>query len=241
MDIVLTALTRAAKDLFSPRMLSLMLWPMGIALLLWGLLAFWFGAGWKQEIMAFLAATPVQEWAQWAGAEWLLAYAALFLVVLLWLPAVYITALLITSLALMPLIVKHVEARYYPALQRRQGGTAAGSVLNGLAATAIYILAWLVLLPLWLFAPFGILVSVLLNAWLNQRMFMYDALSEHADKTELKAMRQADAGPLYLLSALLGLLVFVPVFNLLAPVYMGLAFTHYGLEGLWRQRQARPA
>ncbi len=236
MDIVLLALTRAAKDLLSPRMLSLMLWPMGIALLFWGLLAFWFGASWKLEMLEFLAATPIQGWMQWAGAEWLLAYAALFLVVLLWLPAVYITALLITSLALMPIIVKHVEARHYPALQRRRGGTLTGSLFNGLAATTIYAVAWVVLLPLWLFAPFGALVSVLLNAWLNQRMFMYDALSEHADHQELKALRKGDTGPLYLLGGLLGLMVFVPVLNLLAPVYMGLAFAHYGLEGLSRHR-----
>jgi CysZ protein len=241
MDIVLLALKRAAQDLFAPRMLALMLWPMGIALLFWGLLAFWFGAAWKAEIMAFLATTPVQDLMQWAGADWLLAYAALFLIVLLWLPAVYITALLITSLALMPLIVNHVEARHYPGLGRRRGGTLAGSVVNGLVATAIYVAAWLVLLPIWLFAPFGVLVSVLLNAWLNQRMFMYDALSEHADAAELAFLRHADAGPLYLLSALLGLLYFVPVLNLLAPVFMGLAFAHYGLEGLARRRQAGAA
>lgn len=235
------ALTRAAKDILSPRMLSLVLWPMGLALLAWGLLAFWFGAGWKLEILEFLATTPIQGWMEWAGADWLLAYAALFLIVLLWLPAVYVTALLITSLALMPIIVKHVETRHYPALQRHQGGTVTGSVFNGLAATAVYVLAWLVLLPLWLFAPFGALVSILLNAWLNQRMFMYDALAEHADREELKALRKGDAGPLYLMSILLGLLVFVPVLNLMAPVYMGLAFTHYGLDGLARQRQAAAA
>lgn len=241
MDIVLKALTRAAKDLLSPRMLSLMLWPMGIALLVWGLLAFLFGAGWKLEILEFLANTPVQEWMQWAGADWLLAYAALFLIVLLWLPAVYITALLITSLALMPIIVKHVETRHYPTLQRRQGGTVAGSVFNGLAATTVYAVAWVVLLPLWLLAPFGALVSILLNAWLNQRMFMYDALSEHADKDELRGLRKGDRGPLYLMSTLLGLLVFVPVLNLLVPVYMGLAFSHYGLEALSRRRQVAQA
>jgi hypothetical protein len=211
---------------------------MGIALLLWGLLAFWFGASWKQEILEFLAATPVQGWMEWAGADWLLAYVALFLVVLLWLPAVYITALLITSLALMPIIVKYVATRYHPALQRHQGGTVTGSVLNGLAATTTYVLAWLVLLPLWLLAPFGALVSVLLNTWLNQRMFLYDALAEHADREELQALRKGDAGPLYLMSTLLGLLVFVPVLNLLAPVYMGLTFAHYGLESLARRRQA---
>jgi hypothetical protein len=241
MDIVILALKRATQDLFSPRMLALALWPMGIALLVWGLLAFWFGAAWKAEILAFLATTPAQDLVHWAGAEWVLAYAAILLVLLLWLPAVFITALLITALALMPFIVRHVEARYYPGLERRHGGTVAGSVVNGLFATSLYVLAWIVLLPIWLFAPFGVLVSVLLNAWLNQRLFVYDALAEHADAAELSALRRGDAGPLYLLSAFLGLAYFVPGLNLVAPVFLGLAFAHYGLAALARLRQGAPA
>ena len=241
MDMVFLALRRAAADLFTSRMLSLMLWPLGIALVVWGLLALWFWAGWKLEVMEFLAATPLQDLMQWAGTEWLLAYAATVVLILLWLPAVYVTALLITAVALMPIIVNQVEARYYPGIERRRGGTLAGGVVNGIVATVIYVVAWVVLLPLWLFGPFGFLVSVLLNAWLNQRVFMYDALAEHADTAELKELRHGDAGPLYILSALLGLFYFVPLLNLLAPVYMGLAFAHYGLEGLSRRRSAVPA
>lgn len=238
MDIVFLALKRAAQDLLSPRMLGLLLWPMGLALLAWGLAAYWFGAGWLAALTAFLADTPAHDLMRWAGAGWLLGYAALFLLILLWLPAVYITALLITSLALMPLIVGHVAERHFPALERCRGGTLSGGAANALAGTALYLAAWLVFLPLWLFAPFGALVSLLLNAWLNQRMFLYDALAEHADAAELAALRRGGAGPRYALSTLLGLMAFVPLLNLLAPVYMGLAFTHFGLEGLARQRQA---
>lgn len=241
METVLRALRRAAQDLFTPRMLSLVLWPMGIALLLWGGLAWWSGATWKTEIELLLAATPLQGLVEWAGAEWLLAYASIFILVMLWLPAMYATALLITSVALMPFIVAFVADRYYPALERRRGGSVAGSVGNGLVAMLLYLPAWIILLPVWLFAPFGFLVSVLLNAWLNQRLFMYDALSEHAAAVELGDLRHAGGMRLYGMSALLGLLHLVPVFNLLAPVYMGLAFAHYALEAVERTRRGLPA
>ncbi len=46
---------------------------------------------------------------------------------------------------------------------------------------------------------------------------------------------------LYLLAALLGLLHFAPLFNFLATVYMGLAFTHYGLARLDELRIGRSA
>lgn len=84
--------------------------------------------------------------------------------------------------------------------------------------------------------PLGALLSVLLNAWLNRRMFVYDALSEHASAAELAWARREGGWPLFAMSALLGLLYLVPLVNFLAPIYMGLAFTHYGLDALRRQR-----
>ena len=232
MELILHALKRAAQDVFTARMLSLVLWPMGLALVFWSLLFWLFGGSWKVGLEALLAATPLLDLAEWFGADWLLEYSALFFLILLWLPAVYVTALLITSVALMPLIVKFVAERDYPQLQRLQGGTVIGSVINGLVALLLYIVAWVVLLPLWLLAPFGVAVSIMLNAWLNQRLFIYDAASEHASKVELHSLRKAGGWPLFGLSALLGFLHFIPILNFLAPVYMGLAFTHYSLQKL---------
>jgi len=241
MDIVLIALKRAAADLFTARMLSLLLWPMGIALLLWGGLALVFGSAWKLSLIDFLAGTPIESAMIWVGAQWLLAYLAVLLLVLLWLPAVYVTALLITAVVLMPVVVAEVARRHYPYLERRRGGSVVGSLSNALVVTCLYLLAWLLFLPLWLFAPFAFLVAILLNAWFNQRLFFYDVLAEHADADEMRALREARLGPLYGLAALLGLFAYVPFLNLLAPLYMALAFTHFGLAALARQRAEAPA
>ncbi len=241
MDNLLRSLQRAAQDLLAPRMLALVLWPMGLSLLLWGGLAWLFGAAWKAELASFLATTPFQALLHWAGAEWLMAYAVIIILALLWLPALYVTALMITSLFLMPFIVDFVAERHYPDLARLKGGSLLGSVVNSVLALLLYILAWVLLLPVWLFAPFGIAVSILLNAWLNQRLFMYDALSDHASAAELKDERHAGGGWLFGLSSLLGLLHFIPVLNFLAPVYMGLAFTHHGLAALAASRTGSAA
>ncbi len=241
MDSILRSLQRAALDLMTPRMFTLAFWPMLLSLLFWGLMAWWFGAAWKSELSALLDGTPLANLAAWMGVQWLTAYAAILVLVLLWLPAMYITALLITALALMPVIVNFVAAEHYPALQRRRGGSLAGSVVNGLVALVLYLLAWIVLLPLWLIAPFGMAVSILLNAWLNQKLFMYDALAEHADAAELQTLRHAGGWRLVVLSALLGLVHLVPVVNLVAPVYMALAFTHHGLDAVARARRESAA
>ncbi len=235
-ETVPRALQRAGRDLFTGRMLALLFLPMGVSLLFWGVLAWLFGAGWKLALVDVLAATPLQSLAQWTGAQWLLPYAALFFVVLLWLPVVYVSAMLITSLALMPVIVGHIAARDHPLLERRRGGTVAGSVANGVWAMALYLCAWVLSLPLWLFGPLGFLASLWLNTWLNKRLFIYDALSEHADAAELSDLRHEGGSPLYALSGILSLLHLVPVVGLLAPTYMGLAFGHYALDRLNTRR-----
>lgn len=241
MQLILVALRHAARDLLAPRMLALLFWPMGIALLLWGGVAWWFGSRWQTEVAALLVRAPLDGVVRWLGAESMTGAAALVVLLLLWLPAVYLTALLITSLFLMPVVVGFVAARDYPELERRRGGTLWGGLVNSVVTLALFMAAWVLILPLWLLAPVGAALSLLLNAWLNQRMFLYDTLAEHADCCELATLRRGGGWPLYLLSAFLGTLYLVPLANLLAPLGMALAFTHYGLGRLRLARRGGPA
>jgi uncharacterized protein involved in cysteine biosynthesis len=233
MSFVFEILRRAAGDLFTPRVLAVMFMPMLVALAVWGGLAWWFGAAWLAGLEGLVTAIPRPEW---LGAGWLTGFAAYLLLTLMLVPAIYVTALFITALVFMPLLVKVVGDRHFPRLERLRGGTFLGSVANAVYALAIYVLVWVLTLPFWLLGPFGFALSVLLNAWLNQRLFLYDALAEHASPQELAQLRREGGWPLYLLAALLGLLHFVPVVNFFAPVYMGLAFTHYGLDRLNQYR-----
>lgn len=236
MPFVFEILRRAGGDLFMPRVLSIMFLPMLAALVLWGALAWWFGAVWVAGLEGFLTEIPRPDWLNAMAAGWLTGFAAYTLLALLLLPGIYVTALFITAIVFMPMLVGVVGNKHYPRLERLRGGTFMGSVGNGLYALIIYLLIWLLTLPFWLLGPFGAAISVLLNAWLNQRLFVYDALAEHASPQELEQLRREGGWPLYLLAALLGLLHFVPVINFLAPVYMGLAFTHYGLDKLNQYR-----
>jgi len=237
MTPIFEILRRAAADLLLPRVLSVMFLPMLGALAIWGGLLWWFGATWVAGLEGFVSAAPMPDWMGVSLTGWLLGFATFMLLAVLLLPAIYITALLITSLVFMPMLVGIVAERHFPDLVRHQGGSFAGSVGNGLYALVVYLLLWLITLPFWLLGPFGAAISVLLNAWLNQRMFVYDALSEHATAAELQQLRRDGGWPLYLLAALLGLLHFVPLLNFFAPVYMGLAFTHYGLDKLAQSRR----
>ena len=237
MNFSFTLLGRAAGDLLRPRVLTIMFLPMLLALMLWGGLFWAFGTVWVAGLEGVFLESPLTEWLGPTIAGWVIGMGAYMLLLLLLLPAIYVTALFITSLIFMPILLAVVAQNHYPALGRQYGGSFFGSLFNGLYALVIYLVVWLITLPFWLLGPFGAGIAILLNAWLNQRLFLYDALADHASREELAQLRAEAGWPLYGLSAFLGLLHMVPVINFFAPVYMGLAFTHYGLEQLARLRQ----
>ena len=100
-----------------------------------------------------------------------------------------------------------------------------------------FIAIWVITSPLWLFGA-GIIIPFVAAAYLNQRLFRYDALAEHASNEELKLLVTANRSSLWALGLLTGLTQFVPILNLFAPVLSGLAFVHFGLERLANLRQS---
>lgn len=237
MQSVISALVAALKSLLHPRMLALVLWPMLAALALWLVAAVMFWGSWSGSLAALLQATPLQHWIAQGFLAALSRYLIDAVLVLMLLMAIYVTALAITAVFAMPMMVDHVAGRYYPGLERRQGGSAAGSIVNAAIAIAAYCAGWVLSLPLWLFSPFALVLPVLLTAWLNQRLFRYDALAEHASRAEYRQLVGRCRVKLYLLGVAVGVLQFVPLLGLLLPVYAGLAFIHLCLAELEQLRQ----
>jgi len=208
--------------MFDTRILAVVFAPLVGAALLWSVIA-WFA--W-QPLSRWLANTFLggdagwSHWAAGAGAALLLMLAAL------------ITVLAAVAVLAMPVIVATVAARDYPSLARGNGGTLAGSLGNAMTAIIVFLpLALLALLLLWL-PPLFAGVSLLLNAWLNQRLFRYDALALHAGRDELPAVIRGARGRLLLLGLLLAPLSLVPLVNLIAPIYAGIAFAYLCLSEL---------
>ncbi len=237
MSEVLHALGSAFRSLLHPRMLALTIWPMLGALAVWLGLAWFYWDGWSQWLSAMLSASDVVAWLQQHGFPGMVRYSVWMLLWLLLAPTILITALLIAAMIEMPLIVSFVAARDYPALERRRGGTVSGSVVNALVAVLVFAALWVVTLPLWLTGVLVPVLPVVLSAYLNQRLFRYDALSEHASAAEYRAILKSNRGSLYGLGALLALLYYVPLLNLLVPVLSGLAFAHFGLARLAELRE----
>ena len=235
------ALAKAIRDFFTARMLGLVLWPLLGSILLWSLLGYFF---WHDLVGGLQNLASVPALKNLFGDTVLHVVSEFSVAVALFLllpPLVQATALLITATVAMPLMVEYVAQRDYPQLERRKGGSTAGSVWNALAATLVYLLLWLVTLPLWLFGIPAIVLPVLLNGWLNDRLFRYDALAEHASRDEYALLRSRAGGQFYLLGCVASLIQLVPLLNLIAPVYSGLCFIHFGCAALVRLRSSATA
>jgi len=239
MGRIFSAVAVAFVNLLHPRMLWLMIWPILIAVFGWGLLAFLF---WTR--VALWLAAHFKGWIE-AGVFFLkfdsgdaMLFAAHIILVLLFVPAIYITALLILSVFGMNEMVEHVARRRFPQLERRHGGSVAGSVWNGIVALAGMAVLGVVTLPLWVFPPLWPVIPVGIFTWVNQRVLRYDALAEHASAEEMKAIFAAQRKPLYIMGLLLALVAFVPLAGFIAPVLFGLAFINFLLFELQVLRRA---
>jgi hypothetical protein len=236
---VARSLLYGVANVLHPRMLWLMLWPMLVALALWGTLAiFLWGklavrvAGWLEQALEYALS--------WSHLDFGTAalVAANVLLFIAFVPLVYLTALFILSLFGMQKMVDYVASRSYPALERRRGGGIAGTGWNSLAAFAGMLGLFLLSVPFWVFPPLWPIIPLVVLGWVNQRLLRYDALAEHADANEMRRIFRARRGSLYLLGVLLALAAYVPIIGFFAPVLFGLAFIHYLLGALAIERAA---
>jgi uncharacterized protein involved in cysteine biosynthesis len=237
MHPVIAALAAAVRDLREPRVLALALVPPLVAIIAWAALVWALADDWARWVAEWIATTSWLAWLRDWGIASILVWASGIAAFAALAPLMLVVAVLATELLAMPVIVPLVAERGYPRLERRRGGTAAGSVWNAVTSITLFAFLWLLSLPLWLTGIGALLLPALISALFNQRMFRYDALAEHASAAEYRAVLRASGGRLYALGLALAALYYVPFVNLLAPILSGLAFTHLCLGELARLRR----
>ena len=238
---IVVAFGRAVRSLMQRGVLLHLLWPSFAALVVWVIAAIF---AWSPTVAAIMG--WIEGWSfarDWLMASELGAATTLFVVkvsiVLALLPLIYVTAALLVAVFALPMMLERVAAREYADIERRKGGSNLGSAWNATVAGVLFVIGLAISLPFWLIPGVGLLASVGLTAWLNQRAFGYDALMLHADREELRRLPHALRQPMLLLGGSCALLAYIPLVNLVAPAFCGLAFVHFMLESLRRERALR--
>jgi CysZ protein len=230
---VFAALSKALRDLTRPAVLWHALWPPLAALLLWIAIGF---AAWTHGVALMERIVPGLPWAGW---EWVAQWAAVFLLLAAFAALTYITAILLVAVFALPLLINLVAAHDYPELGRHGENVFWGSLGNTLGAGAIFLIGSLAMLPLLLIPGALLALPLLWGAWLNQRAFRFDALAEHATRSEMQLLVREDGWNFYMAGLATAAAAYVPLLNLLAPAFAALVFVHLGLAALRRRRQER--
>ena len=234
---IFEALSRAFRDLFRFQVLWIVIWPILVAALLWLILGVVFWSTFSGWIASGLTAIGIQTWLEGVEPRWIAYGIQAGAHLILFVPLVFVTALVITALFAMTALIRLVASRDYPQLERENGGGFTGSLLNAMIALGIFIAIWLITLPLWL-AGVGVIIPFIASAYLNQRLFRYDALAEHASRDEMQSIFSAERPSLWGLGLLTGLVQFIPFLNMFAPVLAALAFIHFCLARLTNLRHS---
>lgn len=235
MNQIFNAFSLAFRNLFNLKILWILVWPLLVACLFWLIVSnfFWTpSAGWIAGLFPF---TVISDWLGESSLQMITTSIEGILNAVILVMLVIVTTLIITALFGMSPLIDFVAKRYYPLLERKNGGSIIGSLLHVITAIAVFLVLWSIALPFW-FIGVGILVSFLATAYLNQRLFSYDALSEHADKEELKVLLRTGKLSLWSLGLLTGLIQFIPLLNFFAPILTALAFIHFELARLEKLR-----
>lgn len=238
MTQIFKAITHALRDLIQIKIVWIMIWPVLVASLLWLMISMIFWDTFSEWITQSFILIGVADWLAKIESEWVLNSIQGLLHLLVFVPLVMVTTLIITAFFVMPALIKFVAKKRFPQLKYKYGGTVIGSVYNALFAIIIYMVIWAVSLPLWAFG-LGLLVPFIAAAFLNQQLFRYDALAEHADAKEMKKLLGSNRLPLWHLGLLTGLVQYVPLLNIVAPTFAALAFIHYELARLEKVRASK--
>lgn len=255
---LISSFARALWSQMHGRMLLLTIFPLIIALAMWGL-ALWLVLQPLIDLLQSLFADyalfrATGDLLDTFGLGAIKAILVPLLAMWLLLPLMILTALVLVGVIAMPAITRHVGSRHYPQLEQRHGGSLAGSLLVSFVSFAVFAVVWLLTLPLNFIPLFALIVQPLLWGWLASRVMAYDALADYADSNERLAILRLHRWPLLAigvasgsLGAIPGLLwlggvasvIFFPILAglaiwlyLLVFVFSGLWFQHYCLEAL---------
>lgn len=249
MGPLLDSFWRAAAYCLHPRVIALSLLPLLVmALLAGGLHYFYWDAG-VQLVRAQLESSSwlssLWLWLQNWGFKDLPALVAPLLVILAVTPAVVMAALLLVGTLMTPALVSLVAQRRFAQLERKRGGTLLLGLGWMLGSTLLALLGLLLSMPLWLIPPLVLLLPPLIWGWLTFRVMVFDALAEHADSQERRAILTRHRWSLLLMGVVSGYLgaapgivwasgvVFAAAFIVLIPLALWIYTLVLAFSSLW--------
>lgn len=235
------AFKRALVSQCHPRMLMALLLPFlvmfigGIALiwLFWDPLTGWI----TTEAGQWETVNRVDEWLVAVGLFSLKIWLVPLIAAAILLPSAGVLGLAVAAVCVMPLVLRHIEEREYRGLARRGRWSIPVGLWNATWVIAVFAVGWLLTLPLWLFPPLALALSVFWWAFAFNYMLRVDALADHASPEERRILGKRHNRGFWALGVICSLINLLPPAWIVLPVFSSLVYAHYGLDALERLRR----
>lgn len=244
MNNAMSILFHAFVDSFRPKMLMLTLVSVAIASVFW-LAVIWLSvdplvnaAMWVLSYVGldFSAEAVATDAAFLGWLKFILVPLAVF--GLLW-PIVATSAVLLAGLYVTPPVVNYLTGKEFKGIEKKGDSGLVMSLWVTLKAVVVFLIAWIVTLPLWLIPGMAFVLPVLLTAYLLMTVMRFDSLSGHATKVEMAEVKKRDSTSAWLIGLVCAFLSFIPPILLIMPVMSALAFTRHYMGTLVQVRQSK--
>jgi hypothetical protein len=126
------------------------------------------------------------------------------------LPLMLFTALIFVACIAMPVINHTISRKYFPQLEKKHGAGWWRSLGFAMISLVMFLVLWLVSLPLSLFLHAGIIIQPVLVGWFTYRVMAYDAMAVHASLEERRIIMRRHRWQLWAVGIITGLLSTLP-------------------------------
>lgn len=249
MRLFLDSFWRAAFYCLNPRVIVLSILPLGLMVVLSGLLGYWYWDEAVAQVYGWLEASSllsvVWRWFDGVGVSNLKTVVAPLLVIFTATPLLVITSLLVVSLFMTPALTRLVAERRFAGMASAHSGGFWPSLGWTLASVLLAVGALVLTLPLWLVPPMAMVLPPLIWGWLTYRVMAYDVLGEFATAPERETLMARHRLSLLGMGVLTGLMggapsmvwasgaLFAAAFVILIPVAIWIYMLVFAFSSLW--------
>lgn len=238
------ALKRGVVSQLHPKMLAVILLPLvvtfiGAFILVWFL---WTPLShWLMTVLSDVGVIEhIDQWMVSVGLFSLKAYIVPIVVALIVFPSSGILGLIIAAVFVMPIVLQHIQKRYYPQLNAKGQFTTLLSAGNACWVGLCFVVGWLVTLPFWLLPLVGMVLPVFWWAYAFTHILRVDSIIEHATKNERVIMGKRYRKDYWVLGTIMALCNLFPPAWFIMPVFSALVFAHFSLRQLTALRAEIP-
>lgn len=221
---MLPVFAKSLKDFFDLKILFISVLPITGAALVWGLVFYVFSTQIDNALSSLLGYIPFLDNAWVRGTVELVGGVFIYYELLI------ITAIMIVGI-IADWVVDRVNSKSYQ-LDKRGFGSLAGSMLISLKSNLLFMLLFVLFLPLIFIPLINIIVHLYLWMVLIRTPLFYDSIAMYATQAEYMKLKKSNRFSTWIIALSAASLFLIPLVGVFIYVLQLLFFTHYNLQRL---------